>query len=84
MKRVEVAWTDSEGTPGWQNLRDAQREAEEPLLLHHSCGYLVGDTDDAVTVALSYRPAVNDWLPMVSGTIKIPRRCVVTVTPLAG
>jgi hypothetical protein len=79
--RVEVEWLDSESDGAWMPLAQALSEAEvEPI--HHTCGYLIADTEQYVLVALNLRAATEGQRAMVADTIRIPRPVVRSVTRL--
>lgn len=54
-RRVEVEWIDSAGEDGWRHAGDVLDESSRDGYTTCYCtGYLVGETDTAITLALGY------------------------------
>lgn len=71
VKPVIVRWIDSMRTPDWRGTEDALAELHKPDHLDvESCGFLVGETDDRLMLALNRNPST------VGETIIIPKAAI--------
>lgn len=74
---VLVRWTDAASAAGWEDL---ELVLVKPFdLTVESVGFLIRDTDEFITLALSYSVDPEQ----VNGTITIPRILVTSIVPLA-
>lgn len=76
-KRVTVSWLDTVHESGWRSRMRIEYDALDDDLVHHSCGFLIADTDEYVQVALSWRGENEQSVEMFADTLTIPRSAVV-------
>jgi hypothetical protein len=83
-RRVEVEWIDSAAHPGWNISTDLLDDIErEDALKCWSCGYMINEGVDHITLALSYNIDPRTGLHGEYGdTITIPRVALVGVRDL--
>lgn len=53
MKIVHIKWVDSVSLHRWQTHEKIEEFADEPLDIHETVGFLIRDTDEAITVIQS-------------------------------
>ena len=70
-KKVIIKWIDSRQTHGWM----LDREIDDTCCSIESCGFLVRETEDAYTVALSKGYSPLQWC----GINVIPKCSVVSI-----
>jgi hypothetical protein len=70
-----VTWFDSRGADGWQDLGTVVAQMHKPIDGHlmETIGWLIGESDHAILVGLSYDPMTDQ----VNGFIEIPRLAIV-------
>ena len=80
-KLVLIEWEDSaQPVPGWQFLDEADYS---DVVVCQSVGWLVGDSEGVKALAPNIGNMGEDG-EQGSGIIRIPARCVKSVTPLVG
>lgn len=75
MKLVQVTWVDAIGDDGWLSLEELRKE--KPTA-HNSVGYLAHETEDFITITMSYDD-VNDNM---GGWLCIPKPYIQTIKEL--
>lgn len=78
LKPVLVHWIDSCGEGGWQQVRDAQRDAREVSLEARSVGFVIDETDDWLLLAMGEMHAAK----VVHDTMQIPKVAIREVIQL--
>ncbi len=77
-----IEWVDSQGDGSWRPLGEA---AKSDMSRCTSVGYIVGESDDAVTLAQSIDPGVEDERrAMVDNTVTIPKVAITSRKVLEG
>lgn len=78
MKRLEVEWRDSYQTHGWEQIEKTKTETAEPNYLNcTSVGYLIDDSNDRLTLAMSLGQHAN-----AADFLTIPREAILNMRPL--
>jgi hypothetical protein len=75
MKLVTVVWHDAVGADGWIDIKDLEKEVP---VVHHSVGYVVKDTDEFITITMSYdeaKESLGAWL-------LIPKKFIISLTEI--
>ena len=70
MKLVEVQWLDAVGSDGWTTEKSLQKET---AVIHNSVGYVVQETDEHITITMSYdteKENLGAWLLIPKPYIK--------------
>lgn len=78
-RRVEVSWVDSEHNSDWSPLEAILEDQGSLECL--SLGYLIADKEDRIILATSLT-AAEDYEPLVSAYITIPKVCIVWMKDL--
>ena len=72
MDKIEITWVDSRQVHGWTLLEDI----DDTVCRVNTCGYLIKETQEAYTVALS----VDKDFSQACGINVIPKCCVESKT----
>lgn len=78
-----VEWIDSQGDGSWHPLFEAKAEEVSRIT---TVGYVIGETDEAVTLAQSIdgKGGNERRIAMVDNTITIPKVAITKRTPIDG
>jgi hypothetical protein len=77
MQIVLITWVDAIGGDGWLSLQDLKQEKPHE---HHSLGFIAHETDQFITIAMSYdedEENMGAWLCIPKAYIKN----IINVTP---
>lgn len=73
---IRITWRDATGVDeGWLDLEDVLKQNLSTI---HTVGMLIADTDEYVTIALSY----DEDNKNIAGYLTIPRVCITTIEHL--
>lgn len=70
MQKVQITWIDAIGDDGWVSLEDIKKEKPTE---HHSVGFLCHETDEFMTISMSYDETEDNmgaWLLIPKPYIK--------------
>lgn len=51
MRKVLITWIDAIGDDGWVDIEELRKEKPH---IHHSMGFVAHETDECITIAMSY------------------------------
>ena len=75
MRKVLITWKDAIGDDGWVDIEELKKEVPHE---HHSIGFVAHETDECITIAMSY----DEHEKNMGAWLCIPRAYIVEITEL--
>ncbi len=73
-RHVSLYWLDAQSSTDWKSIDDV---AEQKLALCVSTGYIVYETDQAITLVSDFASTDREEIDSIGNTIVIPKSCIV-------